>query len=215
MTRKIFWDDPYQTQLDTHVTGVQQDDVTVAETILYAFSGGQESDAGSIGGHPVLAARKDGAAIVYTLATGHGLRPGEAVTITLDWARRYRLMRLHFAAEIVLELVFRQLPAIEKVGAHIARDKARIDFRWHENISAIFPLIQQQARAIVDADHDIVTGFSDAETQRRYWQVSGFSQVPCGGTHVRRTGEIGALTLKRNNIGKGKERIEIYLADRA
>ncbi|HOG04600.1 MAG TPA: alanyl-tRNA editing protein, partial [Accumulibacter sp.] len=38
-----------------------------------------------------------------------------------------------------------------------------------------------------------------------------FARVPCGGTHVRRTGEIGSIRLKRNNIGRGKERVEILL----
>ncbi|WP_409365703.1 hypothetical protein [Fluoribacter gormanii] len=38
-----------------------------------------------------------------------------------------------------------------------------------------------------------------------------FSQEPCGGTHVKRTQEIGTICLKRVNPGKGKERIEIYV----
>ncbi|WP_230369886.1 hypothetical protein [Paludibacterium denitrificans] len=36
--------------------------------------------------------------------------------------------------------------------------------------------------------------------------------MPCGGTHLRRTGEVGTLQLKRKNVGKGKERVEILLA---
>jgi len=45
----------------------------------------------------------------------------------------------------------------------------------------------------------------------RYWEIENFSKVACGGTHIKKTGEIGQITLKRNNIGKGKERIEIVL----
>ena len=60
MTQKLFWQDPYLTCLDTHITRVDGNDVTVAETIFYAFSGGQESDHGTIGGHEVLRARKEG-----------------------------------------------------------------------------------------------------------------------------------------------------------
>lgn len=211
MTQKIFWQDPYLTQLDTHVATVHGTDITVAETIFYALSGGQESDSGSIGGRPVLAARNEGRDIVYTLVPGHGLQPGDAVTIRIDWARRYRLMRLHFAAEIVLELVYQLLPGIHKIGAHIAQDKARIDFEWGENISALFPAIKQQAMAIIDADQAIVSAFSDVENERRYWGIKEFSQVPCGGTHLKSTGEIGPIELKRKNVGKGKERIEIYV----
>ncbi|MDP3016040.1 MAG: alanyl-tRNA editing protein, partial [Deltaproteobacteria bacterium] len=49
MTKKIFWKDPYLTQLETYITGVKDDDITVEQTIFFAFSGGQESDHGTIG----------------------------------------------------------------------------------------------------------------------------------------------------------------------
>ena len=208
-TRKVFWEDPYRTTLDTRITSVRDNDVTVEATIFYALSGGQESDRGSIGGRPVLAARKDGRAIVYTLAEGHGLRPGDPVVVAIDGARRYRLMRLHFAAEIVLELVYRELPGVEKIGAHIAEDKARIDFAWPGNVTALLPRLTAEAMAIVAADQPIVSAFSDEAAERRYWKIREFAEVPCGGTHLRRTGEVGAIALRRRNVGKGKERIDI------
>ena len=136
---KLFWQDPYQSRLDTHVAGVSGNDVMLAETIFYALSGGQESDAGIIGRRRVVSARKDGREILYTLEDDHGLEAGDAVTVEIDWARRYN--------------------------------------------------------------------------QRRYWKIEGFARVPCGGTHLKRTGEIGAVTPKRVNIGKGKERIEIRVGE--
>ena len=211
MLRKVFWEDPYLTTLDTRIATVTGDQVTVEATIFYAFSGGQESDAGTIGGHAVLAARKDGAEIRYTLPADHGLKPGDPVTIVLDWQRRYRLMRLHFAAEIVLELVYRDLGPIDKIGAHIAADKARIDFARTTSIAPDLHALSEKAAAIIAADQPITSAFSDQAAGRRYWLVEGFAPVPCGGTHLRRTGEVGSLTLKRRNIGKGKERIEIAL----
>ncbi|HYF62110.1 MAG TPA: alanyl-tRNA editing protein, partial [Herpetosiphonaceae bacterium] len=206
MTRKRFWDDPYLTTLDTVVADVSGDDVTVAETILYAFSGGQESDAGTIGGRAVLAARKEGLDIVYTLDRADGLAPGDAVRQELDWPRRYALMRLHFAAELVLELATRQSPGIEKIGAHIAADKARIDFLWERSLAAALPDLADAANALIAADHPIASAFSDEAAQRRYWEIAGFARVPCGGTHLRRTGEVGPLALRRKNVGKHKER---------
>jgi Ser-tRNA(Ala) deacylase AlaX len=213
VTTKIFWQNPYQTTLETRVTGVNGNDVTAAETIFYALSGGQESDRGTIGGQPVLQARKEGREIVYTMGEGHGLKPGDPVAMTIDWARRYRLMRLHFAAEVILELVYKKLGAVKKVGAHIAEDKARIDFEWGENISALFPALKAEALAIVQGNRAIVSAFSDEANERRYWEIPEFSRVPCGGTHLRRTGEIGVIELKRKNIGKGKERIEVFVGD--
>jgi Ser-tRNA(Ala) deacylase AlaX len=212
MTRKIFWDDPYQTRLDTTITSASGGVVTVIATIFYAFTGGQESDAGTINGLPVLEARKDGSEIFYTLDDGHGLNPGDLVTMLLDWERRYRLMRLHFAAEIVLELAYQNLGAVEKIGAHIAQDKSRIDFAYDAPIMSLLPLLQEKANTLVEADHPIISRFTDETNERRCWEIEGFAQVACGGTHLRRTGEVGQISLKRKNIGKGKERIEIFVA---
>jgi Ser-tRNA(Ala) deacylase AlaX len=211
LTKKIFWQDPYLTQLDTHITRADGNDVTVAETIFYAFAGGQESDHGTIGGRRVIQARKEGKEIFYTLEEGHELKVGEAVMMTIDWERRYRLMRLHFAAELVLELAYRNLKGIEKIGAHISADKARIDFRWGENISAAIPLLEAAANQIVQNDAAIVSAYDDEAEERRYWEVIGFARVPCGGTHLKRTGEVGKIQLRRDNIGKGKERVEVYV----
>jgi Ser-tRNA(Ala) deacylase AlaX len=211
MTRKIFWEDPYLVQLETYVTSVQDNDITVAETIFFAFSGGQESDSGTIGNCRVLQASKNGQEIIYTLEPGHDLKPGDPVLILIDWERRYRLMRLHFAAEIILVLAYQNLASVEKIGAHIAQDKARIDFEWSENISNIFPLLKEKARKLIEADHTIVSAFSDEDNEERCWEIGGFARVPCGGTHLKRTGEVGQIELKRRNVGKGKERIEIYV----
>jgi Ser-tRNA(Ala) deacylase AlaX len=209
MTNKLFWADPYRTTLNTVVTGVEGAEVTVAETIFYAFSGGQESDAGTFNGLPVLEARKSGQEILYRLGEPHGLLIGSPVQMGIDWARRYRLMRLHFAAELVLELTLRQCSGIEKIGAHIAADKSRIDFLWPENLNSVLPLLQTQANALIAENHSITSAFSDEAQGRRYWEIAGFARVPCGGTHLRTTGEIGPIELRRKNVGKGKERIEI------
>ena len=212
MTKKIFWEDPYLTELDTLITSVKDTDITVEQTIFFAFSGGQESDYGTIGNSRVLQARTEGREIVYTLENGHGLEPGDQVSLKIDWKRRYQLMRLHFAAEIVLELIYQKLGSIKKIGAHIAQDKARIDFEWDGNISNVFPVIQKEALGMIEADQEIISAFSDEEKEKRYWEIRGFAKVPCGGTHLKKTGEIGEIVLKRKNPGKGKERIEIYVS---
>jgi alanyl-tRNA synthetase len=211
VTRKVFWEDPYLTELDTTVSSVTGNRVTVEATIFFAFAGGQESDTGSIAGLTVLGAQKEGLEIFYSLPEGHGLRAGDPVQMRIDWERRYRLMRLHFAAELVLELVYRELDGPEKLGAHISADKARIDFEWPENISVVLPTVTAKAQALIEADQQIISAFEDLANERRYWEVSGFARVRCGGTHLCRTGEVGVLQLKRKNVGRGKERIEIYV----
>ncbi len=211
MTRKIFWQDPYLTELNTTVKTVKGNIITVTDTIFYAFSGGQESDRGFIGGYQVLDAQKDGVEIYYTLQEDHTLQVGDLVKMCIDWERRYLLMRLHFAAEVVLELVCQKFPEVIKVGAHIAQDKSRIDFQWDQNITPFIESLQKEAQDIIDSDQEIISAFSDEKNERRYWKIKEFSQVPCGGTHIKRTSEMGTIRLKRTNPGKGRERIEIYV----
>ncbi|AKH21170.1 alanyl-tRNA editing protein [Sedimenticola thiotaurini] len=211
MVEKIFWQDPYLSRLEATVASVRDNHITLDRTIFYAFSGGQESDRGTIGGRPVVSAGKQGHEIIYTLDAGHGLKPGDLVGIEIDWPRRYRLMRLHFACELVLELVYRAHPGIEKIGAHIAEEKARIDFLSGESLASLLPEVAAQVNALGEEDRAIISDFSDRATEKRFWAIDGFSPVPCGGTHLKRTGEIGTVILKRKNPGKGKERIEIRL----
>lgn len=211
MTDKLFWKDPYQTQLDTVVQSQEGDRITLESTLLYAQSGGQESDTGSIGGFSVLAAEKLGDDIVYTLPSSHNLKAGDPVAIEVDWIRRYRLMRLHFAAEILLEIMIQRFPGIEKVGAHIAEDKARIDFLFESSLTSEVATLTAAVTQIIQSNHAIISAFSDEKAGRRYWQVEGFSRVPCGGTHLKKTGEVGGIRIKRKNPGKGKERLEVSL----
>lgn len=211
MTRKVFWEDPYATSHQTLVSSVEGCEVELESTIFFAFSGGQEGDQGTIARIPVIAARKDGLRIKYTLPADHGLQVGQSVRVEIDSNRRRRLMRLHFAAELVLELFYKELGGLVKLGAHIAQDKARIDFAWSESIAAFLPSVCDKANQIISSNLDIRTGFDDVQNERRYWEIEGFSRVPCGGTHLRSTGETGPIRLKRSNIGKRKERVEIFL----
>lgn len=211
MVEKVFWPEPYRTRLETRIASVDGDKVTLEATIFYAFSGGQESDRGTIAGRPVLEARKEGGEIFYTLPPDHGLSPGREVEVAIDWERRYSLMRLHFAAELVLELIYGRLEGVAKTGAHISAEKARIDFAWPESIGPVLPEIAARVEEIVGAGSEIVSGFSDRERERRYWLVEGLAQVPCGGTHLKNTAEVGGIRLKRKNPGQGRERVEIYL----
>lgn len=179
--KKLFWEDPYATCNETVLETVNGRDVNLRESVLYAFSGGQESDAGTINDIPVHRAEKSSRSILY------------------------------FAAEIVLWLFMQTFPGVEKIGAHISQTKARLDFSLPQSIKGVLPSIQADAEELIRIGVPITGAFSDEEKERRYWEVPGFGSLPCGGTHPRSTGEIGPIRLARNNIGKGKERVEISL----
>lgn len=210
--KKVFWDNPYQAHLRTHVESVNNDEILFESTIAYSFAGGQESDKATINGIPIIDSRRAGNFIYYTLPENHAFNVGDSVLMEIDWPRRSRLMRLHFAAELILEIVTQRW-GLEKVGAHIAEHKSRIDFKSDQNISTHFPEILAEYNRIIGADYQIEKEYSDIQNQRRFWRIEGFAQVPCGGTHVDTTREVGFVTLKRDRPGKGIERIEIRLVD--
>ncbi len=208
--KKIFWENPYQSKLLTKIAAIQGDEVLFEDTIAYSFAGGQESDKATVNGIPILSSRMEKDLIYYMLSAGHGLSVGDHVVMEIDWPRRNRLMRLHFAAELILEIVTQKF-GFEKVGAHISENKARIDFISPESISSKLSEILVAYNAIIDKDLPIEKGYLDVATQRRFWRIENFAQVPCGGTHVDSTAQVGYVTLKREHPGKSIERIEIRL----
>ena len=209
--KKIFWEDPYLSETNAVVTSVDNDIIILDRTIAYAFSGGQQSDSGTIRGYEILDARKDNTEIYYKISPDHRLKEGQEVIVKIDWEKRYRIMKLHFAAELVLELVYQEFERPEKISANITSEKARLDFFWQGNISEIFPVLEAKINELREANRKIISEFADRENEERYWEIEGFAKVACGGTHLKETGEIGPVALKRVNIGGGKERIEIYL----
>lgn len=212
-TKKMFWEEPYLSEIEARIRSIKGSVITVDKTIAYAFTGGQQSDSGKIGEFDIQDARKEGLEIYYTIAPEHTLKIDDTVIMVIDWTKRYRLMRLHFAAELLLELVYQNFNQPQKIGANITEDKARVDFYWNGNISDIFPFLYNRLSEMVEKDMDILSNFSNEESERRYWEIAGFAKVECGGTHLKKTGEVGSLKLKRVNPGGGKERIEIYLLD--
>lgn len=229
--RKVFWDNPYQHSLDTTISHVNDNEIVFAETIGFSESGGQESDVVTVDGVKALSSRMDKCSpflIYYTFPEGHGFRPGMNVRMEIDWHRRRWLMRLHFACELVLVLMnrlFNKTPEdaelkpeeidmiIRKRGAHMAETGARVDFECDTNISMYFPRLLEEYNKIIAADHLIEKGFLDEANQMRYWRVPGIATVPCGGTHVRSTREVGKMELKRERANKGVERIRITLEE--
>lgn len=227
--KKVFWDNPYQHILETKMSQVHGNVVIPDATIAFSESGGQESDRATINDIQILSSQMDKSApflIYYTLPEGHGLIPGEKIVMKIDWLRRNRLMRLHFTCELVLVLLnrlFNKTPEgvelnpeeidtiIRKRGAHIAETGARVDFECATNISEYFPKILEGYNKIIAANLQIEKGFLDIANQMRYWRLPNIATIPCGGTHVRSTGEVGEIDLKRDRANKGVERIRITL----
>jgi Ser-tRNA(Ala) deacylase AlaX len=209
-TNKLFWEDPYKTECDANVVKINNNEVVLDQSVFYAFSGGQASDSGSINDIPVLEAKKAGDELVYVLDSTSGFHQGDKVNIKIDWDNRYRLMKLHAASHIIY-FIFQEKTGIKKlIGSNVTKDKGRLDYEHPESIAELLPEIQEKANQMFSQDSEIKIFPDESDPNKRWWECMGW-KVPCGGTHVKSTKEIGNVRLKRKNIGAGKERIEIYL----
>lgn len=211
MVDKLFRKEPYLGSCEATVASSEGPEVILDKTVFFAFSGGQQSDSGIIGGFKVLEARAEGPEIRYKLEEGADLREGDKVEVKIDMDKRKRIMRLHSAAHLVYGVLSKQHEPKKLIGSNVTEDKARIDFEHPEPISGLLPPVEEEANRLIEENPPAKTHPDENNPDKWWWECMDL-RYPCGGTHVKSLGEIGKIKLKRKNIGSGKERIEITLA---
>ncbi len=77
-------------------------------------------------------------------------------------------------------------------------------------ITSLLQEIATGANTIITPDLEILSAFENEANERRYSEIEGFARVPCGGTHVKRTGEIGPLRLNETISGAGKDGLKYF-----
>ncbi len=219
MTKKLFWEDPYLDHCVARVTAIDGCKVKVDQTVFYAFSGGQESDAGTIGGVEVVEAVKQGDKediidIEYTLAEVPSFSVGDEVEIKIDAERRTGLRNYHSLAHLMYYFVIAELGKVKIKGSHVSAEKCRMDFDFDSSVSETLPAIAEKMNAFLAQGHEIKCVPDSEKADLRWWTCDagefGVWKMPCGGTHVRNTSELadfGSVQLKRVTKGKGRERI--------
>lgn len=214
MTKKLFWDDPYQYTCTAKVTGISGNKIKLDQTIFYAFSGGQESDQGTIDGLKVITATKLGDKeniidIEYELEKNPDFKVGDEVLVEINKERRLKLMKLHTALHLVYYPIIEKYGKMRIIGSNISEEKGRIDFETDKTLE--IEDIQEKLNSFIKENHPIIRP-ADAKSPDLRWWECGDWKMPCGGTHVLNTQEIGQLKLKRVTKGAGKERLEVYLS---
>jgi misacylated tRNA(Ala) deacylase len=238
MTEPLFMTDPYRKSASARVIALTgEGGIVLDRTIFYARGGGQPGDSGILdweGGRiPVATAVKgEGAAIVLVPAEAGRLPSvGAEVNQRIDWDRRYGHMRIHTALHLLS--VVMPFPV---TGGAIGADKGRLDFdmpdapeekamiegRLNALITRDLAVSEEWiTEAELDANPGLVKTLS-VQPPRGAGRIrlvrigEGAGQVdlqPCGGTHVKRTGEIGKLVIgKMEKKGRQNRRITIELA---
>jgi misacylated tRNA(Ala) deacylase len=237
MTKLLFRDDAYQTTADCQVIGhTQEGGLIVDRSIFYATGGGQPGDSGVLewGGTrmPIATALKVEGGIALIPAEPMPMPPiGAPARQLIDWGRRHRHMRVHTALHLLSVVI--PLPV---TGGQISADKGRLDFDMPEppgDVAALEEALNSLiARNLTVGDQWITDdellanpGLVKTMSVRppmgqgrvRLVRITDDETLvdlqPCGGTHVRRSGEIGRVEIGRiENKGRQNRRVTITLA---
>jgi misacylated tRNA(Ala) deacylase len=234
----LFREDAYLTECRAEVVALTDQGLVVDRTVFYATSGGQPGDRGLLTteagatipiGNAVYTDPAKTVIAQVMAQPADAARPavGAPVTLKIDWDLRYRRMRMHTA----LHLLSAILP-YPVTGGSVGEDDSRLDFDIPEagldkdEITAkLNAMIATDAavttRWITDAELEANPGLVKTMTVKppmgtgrvRLIEIVGFDLQPCGGTHVRRTGEIGAIRVTQiEKKGKQNRRVRISFA---
>jgi misacylated tRNA(Ala) deacylase len=235
-TDLLFRDDAYLKSAMGEVLAVNERGIELDRTIFYPLGGGQPGDSGVLvresGERIAIADTRKGEApgsVVHIPAPGMPRpQPGERLSLEIDWARRYSVMRLHTALHLLSCVVVAPVS-----GGNIAPDKARLDFDIDMGLLDA-ERITRETNALIASGVDTETVWiSDEELEAqpelvktmsvqpprgagriRLLKIPGIDLQPCGGTHVRNIAEIAGIRVTRiRNEGKRNKRVEIVLAD--
>lgn len=236
MTELLYQTDSYLREFDAVVTAAQEETraVILDKTAFYPGGGGQPCDLGalSVAGvtYPVEKVKKQGDDVLHFLGGDAPLpAPGSASRGTLDWARRYKLMRTHSALHVLCGTVFRDYGALV-TGGDMEPLKGRMDFEFEtmrgelvREIEAavnkeaslgreirVRILPREEAFQIPDLIRTKINLLPEGITQVRTVEIVGLDLQADGGTHVRSTNEIGKIRVT-DYKSKGAINKRIYI----
>jgi misacylated tRNA(Ala) deacylase len=233
MTDELFREDAYARRCDATVIEVVDGGVCLDRTVFYCMGGGQPGDRGRLllgegASLEVVDTVKDGSQIVHRLADAAEPPGGTPVVAELDWPRRLRLMRMHSAMHLLCAAIGRPV-----TGGQVGEHKSRLDFDL-QGAAVDQDAIARTIERWINEDRPISHRWIDAAELEarpalvrtmsvrppttagpvRLVEIAGVDLQACGGTHVRSTGEIGALSVGRiENKGRQNRRISLTLHD--
>ncbi len=227
--KHLYMMDSYAKEFDARVVEVDGKNILLNDTIFYPAGGGQPCDLGTIkaGNETYNVAnvfKKDGKA--WHEVDREGLQNGDQVHCSIDWERRYRLMRMHTAAHIIDAIFYTEAGALS-TGNQLGIEKSRIDFALENADKERMQEFIDKANGMVQKETDVKVYFLDRDEalkipgvvklanamppeveELRMLEIPGVDLQADGGTHVTNTREIGKIILLSvENRGRNNKRI--------
>lgn len=207
--------------------------VVLDRTVCHPGGGGQPADRGWLSwaeiSTEITETRRAGEGIVHVL-DGPVPEGGTAVEVTVEWDRRYAVMRTHTALHVLCGVAWRDLQVLVTGGA-MSPLEGHLDFDLETLDRQTVAQIEQRVNDEIAAERDVRVGFlSRAEAEAvpdlirtkvnllpkgletiRTVEIVGLDLQADGGTHVANTREVGRVRITRYK-SKGKSNKRIYIA---
>ncbi|MGB7282942.1 MAG: alanyl-tRNA editing protein [Candidatus Acidiferrum sp.] len=237
-TRRLYYDDAFQREFTARVvhcdllppdlnSGItaQALGLILDRTAFYPTSGGQPHDLGKIGDANVLDVRDEGDEIIHVVDR----RPGSPDVLgCINWLRRFDHMQQH-TGQHLLSAMFQERFGRPTVSFHLGADISTIDLRGPEPSDEILEGAERAANTIIFEDRPVTVRYGTAEDLAelgvrkkvdragilRAIEIEGADLQPCGGTHVKSTGQIGVLLIRRCTKMRQDWRVEFVCGARA
>ncbi len=237
MTELLYLRDAYLRSFTARVVDRREDAVALDQTAFYPTGGGQPNDTGALAGRPVVDVRKEGDLVWHTLE-GDPPAAGEDVSCEVDWERRHALMRTHTALHVLCGVIWNEW-GTAVTGGNMEPLSARMDFEFDPLPEGFGATVEERVNAELAAGREIRVEFLPRDTavtdedlirtkvnmipesvkeirvvDIRVVDIVGLDKQADGGTHVRRTDEVGRIkVVKTESKGKGNKRIRIEVLD--
>jgi alanyl-tRNA synthetase len=229
MTSLLYYQDSKLQKWTTTIKQYQERDgffyLILAETAFYPEGGGQPSDRGTIQGISVLDVQKEGDDVVHKLPN---LPETLTVECELDWVHRFDHMQ-HHSGQHLLSAVCRELYQLNTLSFHLGKDYVTIDVDSADVATEQTTTIEQLTNQYIYENRTITSYFVTKDellklpvvklpkvTENiRIVETKGIEYNPCGGTHVKRTGQIGLIKILKTEKQKNSTRIYFKCGMRA
>jgi len=228
-TERLYYRDCYLREFEAEVLATEPDGkafrVYLDRSAFYPDSGGQPGDHGTIAGIPVLEVIDEGERVAHIMERPPG---GRRVSAQIDWARRFDHMQQH-TGQHILSAAFEQIDNYGTVSFHLGSATSTIDLDSDRLGRRQLEEAEELANRVIFEDREVHILFksgaeasqmslrkpTEREGEVRVIEIPEFDLSACGGTHVSRTGAVGAVLVRKFERLKGLTRVEFVCGRRA
>lgn len=224
MTERLYYHDSYVTEFRARVIDAspERNKIYLDRTAFYPSSGGQPFDTGKLGDVDVTEVADEDGRIAHVLSAP---LPGDEISGFVDWRRRFDHMQQH-TGQHLLSAVLIDLFEAPTVSFHMGADACTIDISRPLEPKQ-FREAERRANEIVFENRPVSVSFEDSskdlglrkaterEGEVRIVTIQDLDRSACGGTHVRSTGEIGPILIRKLDRVRGNQRVEFVCGGRA